>query len=263
MALNELTLKERMALDPEEKKRRYQQATKAFTEQNFKGGEIKAENYIGKNDSPTAGLTKQNFARATEGYAANNDGTYRYRATRELKIPDQYDQNPIYAAKDRMQYYLIDNPNAFDSPRELKTANDYWGQIYTVMSQNSQQGRAMLEEAMYFSTQYGNPLYNPYQTSTLSKDIKELFGEDSFSAEWVAENYHLLNNLELTAAGKAKAPTSKSTPEQILAYHFSKIVDAEANTQKAEAEFAALKQQITDEVAKQKTYGTGKSVDEI
>lgn len=263
MALNELTLKERMALDPEEKKRRYQQATKAFTEQNFKGGEIKAENYIGGHDSPTAGLTKQNFARATEGYAANNDGTYRYRATRELKIPDQYDQNPIYAAKDRMQYYLIDNPNAFDSPRELKTANDYWGQIYTVMSQNSQQGRAMLEQAKYFSTQYGNPLYNPYQTSTLSKDIKELFGVDSFSAEWVAENYNLLNNLELTAAGKAKAPTSKSTPEQILAYHFSKIVDAEANTQKAEAELAALKQQITDEVAKQKTYGISKSVDEI
>lgn len=263
MALNELTLKERMALDPEEKKRRYQQATKAFTEQNFKGGEIKAENYIGGHDSATAGLTKQNFARATEGYAANNDGTYRYRATRELKIPDQYDQNPVYAAKDRMQYYLIDNPNAFDSPRELKTANDYWGQIYTVMSQNSQQGRAMLEQAKYFSTQYGNPLYNPYQTSTLSKDIKELFGEDSFSAEWVAENYHLLNNLELTAAGNPKAPTDKSTPEQILAYHFSKIVDAEANTQKAEAEFAALKQQIADEVAKQKTYGTGKSVDEI
>ena len=44
MALNELTLKERMALDPEEKKRRYQQATKAFADQNFKGGEINAEN---------------------------------------------------------------------------------------------------------------------------------------------------------------------------------------------------------------------------
>lgn len=264
MALKELSLHERLyELSPEEKKRRYREAVKPFVEQNFKGGEIKAENYIGRNDSPTAGLTKQNFARATEGYAANNDGTYRYRATRELKIPDQIDQNPVYAAKDRMQYYLIDNPNAFDSPRELKTANDYWGQIYTVMSQNSQQGRAMLEQAKYFSTQYGNPLYNPYQTSTLSKDIKELFGEDSFSAEWVAENYHLLNNLELTAAGKAKAPTSKSTPEQILAYHFSKIVDAEANTQKAEAEFAALKQQITDEVAKQKTYGISKSVDEI
>lgn len=264
MALKELSLHERLyELSPEEKKRRYREAVKPFVEQNFKGGEIKAENYIGRNDSPTAGLTKQNFARATEGYAANNDGTYRYRATRELKIPDQYDQNPVYAAKDRMQYYLIDNPNAFDSPRELKTANDYWGQIYTVMSQNSQQGRAMLEQAKYFSTQYGNPLYNPYQTSTLSKDIKELFGVDSFSAEWVAENYHLLNNLELTAAGKAKAPTSKSTPEQILAYHFSKIVDAEANTQKAEAELAALKQQITDEVAKQKTYGISKSVDEI
>lgn len=264
MALKELSLHERLyELSPEEKKRRYREAVKPFVEQNFKGGEIKAENYIGRNDSPTAGLTKQNFARATEGYAANNDGTYRYRATRELKIPDQYDQNPVYAAKDRMQYYLIDNPNAFDSPRELKTANDYWGQIYTVMSQNSQQGRAMLEQAKYFSTQYGNPLYNPYQTSTLSKDIKELFGVDSFSAEWVAENYNLLNNLELTAAGKAKAPTSKSTPEQILAYHFSKIVDAEANTQKAEAELAALKQQITDEVAKQKTFGSGKSVDEI
>lgn len=264
MALKELSLHERLyELSPEEKKRRYREAVKPFVEQNFKGGEIKAENYIGRNDSPTAGLTKQNFARATEGYAANNDGTYRYRATRELKIPDQYDQNPVYAAKDRMQYYLIDNPNAFDSPRELKTANDYWGQIYTVMSQNSQQGRAMLEQAKYFSTQYGNPLYNPYQTSTLSKDIKKLFGEDSFSAEWVAENYNLLNNLELTAAGNAKAPTDKSTPEQILAYHFSKIVDAEANTQKAEAELAALKQQITDEVAKQKTFGSGKSVDEI
>lgn len=259
----ELSLKERMALSPEEKKRRYQQAVKPFIDKNFKNGVVSAENYIGTNDSPTAGLTKENFARSTEGYAANNDGTYRYRATRELGIPDQIDQNPKYAARDRMQYYLIDHPNAFDSPRELKTANDWWGQIYTIMSQDSQRGNALAEQARYFSTQYGNPLYNPYQTSTLSKDIKNLFGLESFSKEWVAENYNLLNALELTDAGNPKAPSDKSTPEQILAYHYSKILDAEANTLKAEQELADLKAQISSKVANAKLYGTGQSVDDI
>lgn len=258
-----MTLKERLKRSPEEKKRRYQQAVKPFVEKNFKNGVVSAENYIGTNDSPTAGLTKENFARSTEGYAANNDGTYRYRVTRELGIADQIDQNPVYAAKDRMQYYLIDNPNAFDSPRELKTANDYWGQIYTVMSKDSVQGNALAEQAKYFSTQYGNPLYNPYQASTLSKDIKNLFGLESFSKEWVAENYNLLNALELTDAGNPKAPSNKSTPEQILAYHYSKILDAEANTLKAEQELADLKAQISSKVANAKLYKTGQSVDDI
>lgn len=261
--MEELSLKQRLDLSPEERRRRYQQAVKPFIDKNFKNGVASAENYIGTNDSPTAGLTKENFARSTEGYAANNDGTYRYRATRELGIPDQIDQNPKYAAYDRMQYYLIDHPNAFDSPRELKTANDWWGQIYTIMSQDSRQGNALAEQAKYFSTQYGNPLYNPYQASTLSKDIKNLFGLESFSKEWVAENYNLLNALELTDAGNPKSPSDKSTPEQILAYHYSKILDAEANTLKAEQELADLKAQISSKVANAKLYGTGQSVDDI
>ena len=268
------SLNERASLSPEERKRRYTQAyrdsVKPFIEKNFKDvkydadGNFVSGTYIGNNDSATAGLTKQNFARATEGYASNNDGTYRYRATRELGIPDQIDQNPKYAAKDRMQYYLIDRANAFDVPaRQLKTANDYWGQIYTVMSQDPVRGNQLAEQAKYLSTQYGNPLYNPYQTATVSPELKQLFGEESFSAEWVANNYGLLANLERTAAGNAKAPTKDSTDEQKLAYYYSQILDAENNTLKAEQEVAALKQQISDKVAAAKLNGIAMTADEI
>ncbi len=261
--MRELSLKERMALSPEEKKRRYQEAVKPVIAKNFKNGVVSVENYIGTNDSPTAGLTKENFARSTEGYAANNDGTYRYYATRELGIPDQIDQNPRYAAKDRMQYYLIDHPNAFNVKRELKTANDYWGNILTIMSQDSEKGRQLEKQAQYFSTQYGNPLYNPYQISTLSPNIREVFGMDNFSSEWITNNYDILRYLERNASGSAKAPDSKSTPEQIMAYYFSKIVDAESDTLKAEQELAALKSEISSKVANAKLYGTGQSVDDI
>lgn len=270
MALKELSLQERLALSPGEKRRRYREAVKPFVEQNFTNvkydneGNFVSGSYVGKNDSPTAGLTKQNFARTTEGYAADNDGTYRYHATRELGIPDQIDQNPKYAAKDRMQYYLIDRPNAFDVPaRQLKTANDYWGQIYTVMSQDPVRGNQLAEQAKYLSTQYGNPLYNPYQTATVSPELKQLFGEESFSAEWVANNYGLLANLERTAAGNAKAPTKDSTDEQKLAYYYSQILDAENNTLKAEQEVAALKLQISEKVAAAKLNGIEMTVDEI
>ena len=238
MALKELSLQERLALSPEEKRRRYREAVKPFVDQNFTNvkydneGNFVSGSYVGKNDSPTAGLTKQNIADKTAPYSQNNG------SLANTSMPEV-------------------------TTRQLKTANDYWGQIYTVMSQDPVRGNQLAEQAKYFSTQYGNPLYNPYQTATVSPELKQLFGVESFSSEWVAENYGLLANLERNASGSPKAPSKDSTDEQILAYYYSQILDAENNTLKAEQEIAALKQQISEKVAYAKLYGTGKTVDEI
>lgn len=215
--------------------------------------------------SPTAGLTRENFAKSTEGYtniAVNNQGVgYRYTATRELGIPDQIDPiNPEYAAKDRMMYNRIDNPVTAtygNTPKEI------WAQIYGIMGSNPQLGRQLMEQAKSFESQYGNPLYSPYRSSTISQDVKDFFGQDSFDTDWISDNAYLAQYIPRSVNGNVKAPTSKSSQEEWAGYYFAQIMDAENATQQAEAEYAQLRQDIMRAVKDSKDLGLDMTVNEI
>lgn len=215
--------------------------------------------------SPTAGLTRENFAKSTEGYtniAVNNQGVgYRYTATRELGIPDQIDPiNPEYAAKDRMMYNRIDNPVTAtygNTPKEI------WAQIYGIMGSNPQLGRQLMEQAKSFESQYGNPLYSPYRSSTISQDVKDFFGQDSFDMNWISGNAYLAQYIPRKVNGDVKAPTSKSSQEEWAGYYFAQIMDAESATQQAETEYAQLRQDIMKAVKDSKDLGLDMTVNEI
>lgn len=215
--------------------------------------------------SPTAGLTRENFAKSTEGYtniAVNNQGVgYRYTATRELGIPDQIDPiNPEYAAKDRMMYNRIDNPVTAtygNTPKEI------WAQIYGIMGSNPQLGRQLMEQAKSFESQYGNPLYSPYRSSTISQDVKDFFGQDSFDMNWISGNAYLAQYIPRSVNGNVKAPTSKSSQEEWAGYYFAQIMDAENATQQAETEYAQLRQDIMRAVKDSKDLGLDMTVNEI
>lgn len=215
--------------------------------------------------SPTAGLTRENFAKSTEGYTnipINNQGVgYRYTATRELGIPDQIDPiNPEYAAKDRMMYDRIDNPVTVTSGN---TPKEIWAQIYGIMGSNPQLGRQLMEQAKSFESQYGNPLYSPYKSSTISQDVKDFFGQDTFDTDWISDNAYLAQYIPRKVNGDVKAPTSKSSQEEWAGYYFAQIMDAENATQQAETEYAQLRQDIMKAVKDSKDLGLDMTVDEI
>lgn len=215
--------------------------------------------------SPTAGLTRDNFAKSTEGYTnipVNNQGVdYRYTATRELGIPDQIDPiNPEYAAKDRLMYNRIDNPVRVTSG---STPKEIWAQIYEIMGSNPQRGRQLMEQAKAFESQYGNPLYSPYRASTISQDVKDFFGQDSFDMNWISDNADLAQYIPRSVNGNVKAPTSKSSQEEWAGYYFAQIMDAESATQQAETEYAQLRQDIMRAVKDSKDLGLDMTVNEI
>ncbi len=215
--------------------------------------------------SPTAGLTRENFAKSTEGYTnipVNNQGVdYRYTATRELGIPDQIDPiNPEYAAKDRVMYNRIDNPVTVTSGN---TPKEIWAQIYGIMGTDPQRGRQLMEQAKSFESQYGNPLYSPYKSSTISQDIKDFFGQDSFDMNWISDNAYLAEYISRKVNGDVKAPTSKSSQEEWAGYYFAQIMDAESATQQAETEYAQLRQDIMKAVKDSKDLGLDMTVNEI
>lgn len=215
--------------------------------------------------SPTAGLTRENFAKSTEGYTnipVNNQGVdYRYTATRELGIPDQIDPiNPEYAAKDRVMYNRIDNPVTVTSGN---TPKEIWAQIYGIMSTDPQRGRQLMEQAKAFESQYGNPLYSPYKSSTISQDVKDFFGQDSFDMNWISDNAYLAQYIPRKVNGDVKSPTSKSSQEEWAGYYFAQIMDAESATQQAETEYAKLRQDIMKAVKDSKDLGLDMTVDEI
>lgn len=215
--------------------------------------------------SPTAGLTRENFAKSTEGYtniAVNNQGVgYRYTATRELGIPDQIDPiNPEYAAKDRLMYNRIDNPVTVTSGN---TPKEIWAQIYGIMGADPQRGRQLMEQAKAFESQYGNPLYSPYRSSTISQDVKDFFGQDSFDMNWISGNAYLAQYIPRSVNGNVKAPTSKSSQEEWAGYYFAQIMDAESATQQAETEYAQLRQDIMKAVKDSKDLGLDMTVNEI
>ena len=215
--------------------------------------------------SPTAGLTRENFAKSTEGYtniAVNNQGVgYRYTATRELGIPDQIDPiNPEYAAKDRVMYNRIDNPVTVTSGN---TPKEIWAQIYGIMGADPQRGRQLMEQAKAFESQYGNPLYSPYRSSTISQDVKDFFGQDSFDMNWISGNAYLAQYIPRSVNGNVKAPTSKSSQEEWAGYYFAQIMDAESATQQAETEYAQLRQDIMKAVKDSKDLGLDMTVNEI
>lgn len=215
--------------------------------------------------SPTAGLTRENFAKSTEGYTnipVNNQGVdYRYTATRELGIPDQIDPiNPEYAAKDRVMYNRIDNPVTVTSGN---TPKEIWAQIYGIMGTDPQRGRQLMEQAKSFESQYGNPLYSPYKSSTISQDVKDFFGQDSFDMNWISGNAYLAQYIPRSVNGNVKAPTSKSSQEEWAGYYFAQIMDAESATQQAETEYAQLRQDIMKAVKDSKDLGLDMTVNEI
>lgn len=215
--------------------------------------------------SPTAGLTRENFAKSTEGYTnipVNNQGVdYRYTATRELGIPDQIDPiNPEYAAKDRVMYNRIDNPVTVTSGN---TPKEIWAQIYGIMGSNPQLGRQLMEQAKSFESQYGNPLYSPYKSSTISQDVKDFFGQDTFDTDWISDNAYLAQYIPRSVNGNVKAPTSKSSQEEWAGYYFAQIMDAESATQQAETEYAQLRQDIMKAVKDSKDLGLDMTVNEI
>ena len=215
--------------------------------------------------SPTAGLTRENFAKSTEGYTnipVNNQGVdYRYTATRELGIPDQIDPiNPEYAAKDRVMYNRIDNPVTVTSGN---TPKEIWAQIYGIMGSNPQLGRQLMEQAKSFESQYGNPLYSPYRSSTISQDVKDFFGQDTFDTDWISDNAYLAQYIPRSVNGNVKAPTSKSSQEEWAGYYFAQIMDAESATQQAETEYAQLRQDIMKAVKDSKDLGLDMTVNEI
>ena len=112
-------------------------------------------------DSPTAGLTKANFAQSTEGFAmpSNSPVPYRYRATRELGIQDQISTtNAKQAAYDTTQYNKLDGHKSYD----LTTSRGIWDRIYDISSTDPVLGKQLSAQAEEFKLTPGNPLYNPY-----------------------------------------------------------------------------------------------------
>lgn len=130
----------------------------------------------------------------------------------------------------------------------MPTSSETLARIYTIGKSDPQQGQKLFDAFTSFQSDPSTPYYNPYSRAT-NRAIDEIaaLGVDTsggIGSDWLEKNAGLMNSYRLGTGASPLAPSSKSTQEQNAAYWYYKIADAEETTQKAETEWAALKEEI-------------------
>lgn len=150
-----------------------------------------------------------------------------------------------YLLRDLKQEQEEDKWYAGDVP----TSSETLARIYTISQQDPQKGQQLWDEYNIQTADPSSPLYNPYLAPT-NNAVSELssLGFDMSSGindTWLEQNSWLKNYYRTGTSGSPLAPSSESTAENDAAYWYYKVLDAEETTQKAEAEWAALQEELT------------------
>lgn len=128
---------------------------------------------------------------------------------------------------------------------EQPTSSEILGRIYTIGSQDKERGRQLYSQWEAETKNPASPIYNPYTAST-SRAAAELqaLGLDTNDKNFFENNAWLKNHYRFGTGNSPLAPSSTSTKEQNAAYWYNKYAEDEATTRQAEAEWAALQEEI-------------------
>lgn len=132
---------------------------------------------------------------------------------------------------------------------DMPTVSEAAARIYTISQTAPEEGQRLYGELMRFQSDPSTPFYNPYATAT-NKAVQELaaLGFDmsgGVTEDWLAQNSWLKNYYRTTGASNTpQAPTKSSSAEQNAAYWYYKLLSAQETTDKANAEWEALKEEV-------------------
>lgn len=132
---------------------------------------------------------------------------------------------------------------------EAPTLGETITRIYDMASGDPQLGEELYRQTMGFASTPGTPIYSPYlqptntavaQLAALGLDVSGGVNQD-----WLDRYAPLMANYRTGSTGSPLAPSNTSTPANDAAYWYYKAAQAEEVTQKAEAEWAALQEELT------------------
>ena len=130
-----------------------------------------------------------------------------------------------------------------------QTTRQILANINQTAQTDPERAKVLYNSYLYWRQDPSKPIYSPYDNAT-NKAIAEIgkLGVDvsgGVNADWIERNKGLLAYARYTTTGTSPAaPTTKSSAGENAAYWYYQIAKAEEKTQRAENEWAALKEQI-------------------
>lgn len=131
------------------------------------------------------------------------------------------------------------------------TLREAYAQIINVSQTDRARGKQAYDMLNALQQDPTSVYYNPYNsyTNRAVDSLRELgVNVDSINEDWYASNEWLKEYYVPTANGNSLSTSmtgKKASPEQKAAYYYNQLYMAEADTQKAEAEWAALQKELT------------------
>lgn len=154
---------------------------------------------------------------------------------------------PLNSARQRLMFQEEEEEKWFrgDEP----TGSEIAARIFKIGRDDPAQGEQLWNAFTRFQSDPSCPIYTPYSAPT-SRAVKELssLGFDmsgGVTDEWLQQNSWLKNHYRTGAGGAPLAPSEKSTPAQNAAYWYYQLLRDEGTTRQAEAEWAALQEEIS------------------
>ncbi len=153
---------------------------------------------------------------------------------------------PLNSARQRLMFQEEEEEKWFrgDEP----TGGEIAARIFEIGRDDPAQGEQLWNAFARFQSDPSCPIYTPYSAPT-NRAVKELssLGFDmsgGVTDEWIQQNSWLKKHYRTGASGSPLAPSKESTPAQNAAYWYYQLLKDEGTTRQAEAEWAALQEEI-------------------
>lgn len=131
---------------------------------------------------------------------------------------------------------------------EQPTLGETMARINTLYGDDQPRAAEMYGSVMAMAADPTTPVYSPYLQATNPAIANlEALGYDvsgGIDSDWIERNRGLIGGYRVGTSGTPLAPASTSTPENDAGYWYYKVTEAEEITQKAEAEWAALQEEL-------------------
>lgn len=131
---------------------------------------------------------------------------------------------------------------------EQPTLGETMARINTLYGADQPRAAEMYGSVMAMAADPTTPVYSPYLQATNPAIANlEALGYDvsgGIDRDWIERNRGLIGGYRVGTSGTPLAPASTSTPENDAGYWYYKVTEAEETTQKAEAEWAALQEEL-------------------
>ena len=151
--------------------------------------------------------------------------------------------------KKELSAYQQNLSSPIETPSFQPTTRAAMGQMMTVMEQNPVRGKKLQADFSVLQNTKGSMYYNPY-TKPTNQAVTNLadLGIDvsNIDDNWYTNNAYLQSYYN--PSGTTNNPTSpgkNATPEQTAGYNYYQVYQAKANTDKALAESAALRHELS------------------